>query len=96
MMSSLLIVVLCAHGSQSQSRDAIGASAAAFDQAAPLQFPEEVHRAIGEAIAIAIPAIDFDDPAVISDVLDASALCKTVQHALFEFRDIQGRCLSTH
>jgi hypothetical protein len=81
----LLIVVLGAHGRQTQSRDAIGLSATAFDEAAPLQLSEKAHRAVREAITVAVPAIDFDNAAVISGVLDASALRKTVQHALFEF-----------
>ena len=57
----------------------------AFDEAAPLQLFEEAHRAVRQAITVAVPAIDFDDTAVTSGVLNASALRKTVQHALFEF-----------
>ena len=68
----------------------------AFDEAAPLQFAEQIERAIGEAVAVAIPAIDLHDAVVSPDVLNAAALREAVQHALLQFRDVQERRLSSH
>jgi len=54
----------------------------AFYQATPFQTLEEIDGAIGEAIAIAGPAIDFCDAPLTANVLDAPALREAVQHTL--------------
>ena len=66
-----------------------------FDQAAPLQLAEKVERAIREAMTVAILAVGFDDAPLAPAVLNAAALREAVQHALLQFRDIQGNCLSS-
>lgn len=66
-----------------------------LDQAAPLEFPEKIERAIGKAMAVAVVAVGPRDAVVAPDMLNAPALRKAVQHALLQFRDIHGRCLSS-
>jgi hypothetical protein len=46
-------------------------------------------------MAVAVVAIDLHDAVVAPDVLKASTLREAVQHALLQFRDIHGRCLSS-
>src|SRR5262249_34390975 len=83
------VVALGAHRGEAQPRDAIGLAAAALDQAAAFELAEESEGAVGEAVTIAIPAIDFDNAAVRPEVLNASALRQAVQDALFQFRNVQ-------
>ncbi|MEI9990322.1 MAG: hypothetical protein WDM86_09805 [Rhizomicrobium sp.] len=60
------------------------------------RFLEKANRAIGEAVAVAVVAIDLDDAAVGPDMLNAAALRQAVQHALLQFRNVQGCRLSSH
>src|ERR1700742_557656 len=90
----LAIVQLRAHRVEAQSRDAIGLAAMRLDQTAPLELLEQVERAIRQSMAVAVVAIDLGDTIVAPDMLNASALREAVQHALLQFRDIHGRCLS--
>ena len=66
------------------------------DQAAALELLEKIERAIRQPMAVAIVAIDLGNAVVTPDMLNASALREAVQHALLQFRDIHGRCLSSH
>ena len=57
----------------------------AFDQPAPFESLEEIKRAVHQPVAVAAPAIDFDDLVFLPDMLNASALRQAVQDALFQF-----------
>ena len=84
------IVELCPNRFEALPRDVVGVAIYTLDQTPLPQPVEDGKRAIGEAEAIAVEAIDLGHPAAGgADELDASTLCERVQHALFVFRDIQ-------
>ena len=60
----------------------------AFDQPAPLEFAKQIEGAVHQPVAVAAPAIDFDDPVFVPGMLNASALRQAVQDALFQFGDV--------
>lgn len=84
-MPGLAIVGLCPYRRQPKPRRAVGATAAAGDQAAPPESLEQAERAIAQHIAFTGEAIDRrDTPVIITPVDDAATLRQRVQHALFK------------
>jgi hypothetical protein len=77
------IVGLRSNGASAERRDLVGRAAARRDQAAPAQSCEGGEIAVDEAMSIAVEAVDGDDAAAVTVVMDTAALGQHVQDALF-------------
>jgi hypothetical protein len=82
------------HRGEPEPGDPVWPAFLARDEPPPSQLAEQRQAAVGQHITIAREAIDRDDMAalLVPPVDDASALRQRVEHALFVFRDIHGKC----
>jgi hypothetical protein len=86
------VVELGAEGFEAVSGDQVGAAGAAGDEAAALQFAEEIQVAGGQAPAFAAEAFGGGKGAAVGAFeLDLAALGQGVERALLRFGNVQGK-----
>jgi len=78
------VIRLRAHAFATQARDRVGGAVARTDEAAAFELFEKRERAVGETMAVAVEAVDFDDTRRVARVQNASALREHMHHALFQ------------